>query len=172
MEEGIESIMGKLRVEGEIHRDSSNYCYGFPVGMGFDFRCGRMNELRAMRNVGEGDWWRSPSVNVVDVTPAIARVPVENETKAKTMKKKKTTTKTKSLASCSSSIASDELKKENLARSEDSVPLPTQGLSLKLNYDDVLSAWSDKGSPFTGEAPAAGNDVQVCNFITSGKRKK
>ncbi|KAL8509647.1 hypothetical protein ACS0TY_016756 [Phlomoides rotata] len=38
------------------------------------------------------------------------------------------------------------------------------GLRLNLDYDDVLKEWSDKGSPFSGNAPgaeSAGNDVQV-----------
>lgn len=156
VEEGIDSIMG------EINRDSmSNYCYGFPVGMGFDFGSsgGMRNELRAMRNVDGGDWWTSPTVNVVDITQRIATIPVETKKK----KKKKIS---------SSLMASDKLKKENNLASEPPHH-PTQGLlRLKLNYDDVLSAWSDKGSPFSGESPAAGNDVQVCNFVTSGKNTK
>lgn len=171
IEEGIDSIMGNLRTDGETRYSSvqrESYCFGFPVGMGFDFGCGLRRELRAMRNVDEGDWWSFPSVNVADITHKIARMPVE--------KKKKNSESAKK----SSFPASHKQKKETLAAaaaasSEESVPpQPTAGLQLKLNYDDVLSAWSDKGSPFSGDSPvaeSAGSDVQVCNFI-SPKRKK
>lgn len=162
IEEGIDSIMGNLRTDGETSGDSNgyisvqreSYCYGFPVGMGFDFGCGLRRELRAMRNVDEGDWWSFPSVNVVDITHKIAKMPVEKKKKNSESGKK------------SSFPASHKQKKESLAAasSEESVPQPTAGLQLKLNYDEVLSAWSDKGSPFSGDSPVAefaGNDVQA-----------
>ncbi|KAK4391988.1 protein CHLOROPLAST IMPORT APPARATUS 2 [Sesamum angolense] len=50
------------------------------------------------------------------------------------------------------------------ASSEESIPRPNAGLLLKLNYDNIMNAWSDKGSPFYRDAPgaeSAGNDVQA-----------
>lgn len=38
---------------------------------------------------------------------------------------------------------------------------PNAGLLLKLNYDAVLHAWSDKDSPFPGDSDSAGNDVRA-----------
>lgn len=154
VEEGIDSIMGNLMTEGktdcELSRGGGGYCYGFPVGMGFDFDfgCGMMmrRESRAMRNADDGERWSSLSVNVVDITRGITGA--QNK---KTKKKKKRV----DLAGNSGEEAAP--------------PCPSAGLRLNLNYDDVLSAWSDKGSPFSGDAPAAvaaGNDVQVCNFVS------
>lgn len=159
IEEGIDSIMGNLSMENEPVQDSGSCtsmemnttCYGYPVGLGFDFEYGMRRELRAMRNVDEGDWWRFPSVNVVDVSQKIARIPVEKKKKNKNSDSGKENPKKEILAS-------------NKASSEESVPQPSSGLLLKLNYDNVLNAWSDKGSPFSSDSPAAesaGNDVQV-----------
>ncbi|KAL1568189.1 protein CHLOROPLAST IMPORT APPARATUS 2-like [Salvia divinorum] len=137
IEEGIDSIMGNLTAEeGGAAVDSGvgggGYCYGFPVGMGFDFGYGMM--MRAMRNAGGREQWSSPSVNVVDIT-------TEKKTAATKKKQKK--------------------KREDSAAENSGGAVGL--LRLNLNYDDVLSAWSDKGSPFSGDAAAAeavGKDVQ------------
>lgn len=164
IEEGIDSIMGNLSVDSESIDNSNiensmqlkNFCYGFPVG--YDYGYGMIRrEMKAIRNVDEGDWWRFPSVNVVDLTPRIAikNIPAEK-------KKKKKMVELKNL----------DLGKENSAKEKgnsacgDQEPAPrlNQGLLLKLNFDGVLDAWSDKGSPFSGDAPASesdGHDVQA-----------
>ncbi|KAI3443414.1 hypothetical protein Pfo_000079 [Paulownia fortunei] len=167
--EGIDSIMGNSGMENESIEDSNAYntmqmntfCYGYPVGLGFDFGYGMRRELRAMRNVDEGDWWRFPSVNVLDITPNIAKIPAEKK------KKKKVEIKNSEPAR-ENSISTPKPNKESLAAlkapSEEPVPQPNPGLLLKLNYDGVLNAWSDKGSPFSGDSPGsepAGNDVQA-----------
>ncbi|PIN17046.1 hypothetical protein CDL12_10302 [Handroanthus impetiginosus] len=153
IDEGIDGIMGNLSMENENFNDSSIYggiqmnncCYGYPVGLGFDFGYGLRREFRAMRNVDEGDWWRCPRVSLGDITQKIAKIPVEKK------KKKK----------------NPESGIENLActtSKEEVTPQPNAGLLLKLNYDDVLNAWSDKGSPFSGDAPgteSGGSDVQA-----------
>ncbi|XP_057806435.1 protein CHLOROPLAST IMPORT APPARATUS 2-like isoform X2 [Salvia miltiorrhiza] len=142
VEEGIDSIMGNPRAEGAAaeFRDSGvvggGFCYGFPVGMGFDFGCGMM--MKAMRNADGGDQWSSPRVNVVDI---IAGAPAVK--KAAKKKKKK-------------------LEDLSNSREESASPRPdAAGLRLNLDYDGVLSAWSGKGSPFAGDAEPAGNDVQA-----------
>lgn len=125
IEEGIDSIMGYELMEGAISCNSVQMDMCCNAGLGYGMR----RELRAIRHVDEGDWWRFPCVNLAEIT-----------------------------------------KKTNSA----AIPLPNAGLRLKLDYDDVLKAWSGKGSPFSGDAPAAdsaGNDVQVCNssfaFVSS-----
>ncbi|KAL2458478.1 Protein CHLOROPLAST IMPORT APPARATUS 2 [Forsythia ovata] len=166
---GIDSIMGNLRTENELVDDSNayisqmnNFVYGYPIGLGiedaFEFGFGMRSEVRAMRNVDEGDWWRFPSVNVLDINPKMGKSLAE--------KKKKKVEKPLE-------IENSELVKENTISSgnstnkafkEEAIPKPNAGLLLKLNYDKVLNAWSDKGSPFSGEAPgyeATGNDVQA-----------
>ncbi|KAL7133737.1 hypothetical protein ABFS83_12G160300 [Erythranthe nasuta] len=152
IEEGIDSIMGNLSMEngdsnGYTDTQTNTCCYGYPVGLGFDFGHGVRREIKAMRDIDEGDWWRFPSVNVVgDETQKIpSKVPL-------TEKKKKNKNPENSVG------------KENAVCSEESVPQPSAGLLLKLNYDSVLNAWSDKGSPFSGDAPgekSAGKDVQA-----------
>ncbi|KAG6384812.1 hypothetical protein SASPL_153631 [Salvia splendens] len=142
IEEGIDSIMGNLVAEeGAAAVESAvaggGYCYGFPVGMGFDFGYGMM--MRAMRNTDGRERWSSPTVNVVDITAAAA---VEKKAAAATKKKQKK-------------------KREDSAAENSGGAVGRLGLSL--NYDDVLSAWSDKGSAFSGDAAVAeggGKDVQ------------
>ncbi|KAL0426654.1 UNVERIFIED_CONTAM: protein CHLOROPLAST IMPORT APPARATUS 2 [Sesamum latifolium] len=172
IEEGIDSIMGKLSMENGPMNDSSSYsyshssthtntcCYGYPVGLGFDLGHGIRRELRAMRNVDKGDdWWRFPSVNVGDITQKLAKIPVN--------KKKKNVEKKSSESARQESFPSTKPNKEqsvSTASSEESIPQPNAGLLLKLNYDNVINAWSDKGSPFYSDAPgaeSAGNDVQA-----------
>ncbi|KAK4396706.1 protein CHLOROPLAST IMPORT APPARATUS 2 [Sesamum angolense] len=127
--EGIDSIIGKnepVTDDMSSYNAMNNCCYGYPVGLGFEFGYGVRRELRAMRNVDEGDWWRFPSVNVADIAPTTSKM-----------------------------IPAEKKKKKNGG-----------GLLLKLNYDSVLNAWSDKSSPFSGDAPgaesaAAGSDVQA-----------
>lgn len=174
IEEGIDCIMGKLSMDNGPTNDSSSCsssihtntsCYGCPVGLGFDLGHGIRRELRAMRNVDEGDdWWRFPSVNVGDITQKFAKIPVN--------KKKKNVEKKNSEAAGEESFLSTKPSKEKLASrgcSEESIPQPNAGLLLKLNYDNVLNAWSDKGSPFSSDARGAQstrNDVQVRNLLS------
>lgn len=173
--EGIDSIMGDLGVENESNEDLSicnnvqmnGFCYGYPVGMGFEFGYGVRREMRAMRNVDEGDWWRFPTVNMIDLTPKnAAKTPVEKKKKKKVeIKKPETVWEEDSITT----VKRDEDDLAVKVPDEDSIPQTNAGLLLKLNYDTVLSAWSDKGSPFSSDSPAsetAGNDVQVCNLIS------
>ncbi|PIN16273.1 hypothetical protein CDL12_11076 [Handroanthus impetiginosus] len=161
-DQGIDSILGNLSTENESTDDSSASnmqmnnacCYGYPVGLGFEYGYGMRREFRAMRHVDEGDWWRFPCVNVLDITPTptIDKIPAEKKKK----KKKKKAENNNSEPAGENSIASPKLSPVE--------PSPNAGLLLKLNYDTVLNAWSDKGSPFSGDAQgseSAGNDVQV-----------
>lgn len=146
MGEGIESIMGNIEMENQPFQPQNNntFCYGYPVGLGFESGYGMIRESRAMRNVDQCDWWSFPSVNVIDVNPNFAKVSSEK-------KKMKMETNNNSHSITNSPA-------------QDSVPQPNAGLLLKLNYDSILHDWSDKASPFSGDSPAAdsaGNDVRA-----------
>ncbi|KAL6585544.1 hypothetical protein OROMI_002188 [Orobanche minor] len=163
IEEGIDSIMGKLSMGNEKTEDDSNsvrlsdtFCYGYPVGLGFGLGYGMRSELRAMRNVDRGDdWWRFPVVDLADLTRKNGNIPVVEEKKKKNKKKQ---------------------SEENLASYVTETFRQTRGgRLLKLDYDDVLRAWSDKGSPFYGDGTAAKSaeaDAQVCNPIPRKRNRR
>ncbi|KAL2481829.1 Protein CHLOROPLAST IMPORT APPARATUS 2 [Abeliophyllum distichum] len=160
IEEGIDSIMGKLStgdsVDDPNDRQMSSWCYGYPIGLGFggafDLGFGMRREVRAMKNVDDGDWWRFPSVNVQDITPKIGKIPAE---KKKKKVEKAVEPKNSVLAKLkSSSIKANKVNSASKSPKEEAVlPKTNAGLLLKLNYDNVLNAWSDKGSPFSDETP-------------------
>ncbi|KAL6519298.1 hypothetical protein OROGR_018618 [Orobanche gracilis] len=163
IEDGIDSIMGKLSMGSEkTENDSNNVrlsdtcCYGYPVGLGFGLGYGIRSELRAMRNDDRGDdWWRFPVVDLSDLTRKSGNIPVVGEKKKKNKKKQ---------------------SKENLTSSVKETFCQTPGgLLLNLDYDDVLRAWSDKGSPFYGDGTAAessGPDAQVCALIPRKRNRR
>lgn len=186
IEEGvIDHIMGKPNVENEPINESNfsyskchqNYvvggtCYGFPIGLGFengyqqcDFGM-RGGGVKPLRNVDDGDWWRYPSVNVIDITPKFTKPPIE-----KKKKKVEKPVELRAVADASSAKDNSIPKRTNKDNSSQSikeevvdVPKPKSGLLLQLNFDNVMNAWSDKESPFSDEMPgseAAGNDVQA-----------
>ncbi|CAN4112958.1 unnamed protein product [Withania somnifera] len=177
IEEGvIDNIMGKLNVESNEPMNVSSYssnnkrhqnyvggtCYGFPIGLGFEngyqqYDFGMMRSgVRPLRNVDDGDWWRYPSVNRKrkKIEKPVELRGAAEPSSAKDNSISKRTNKDNS---------SQSIKEEAI-----DVPKPKSGLLLKLNFDDILNAWSDKESPFSDEMPgseAAGNDVQVSFFF-------
>lgn len=189
IEEGIDSIMGNLSVENELVNEanttttttsttattttnSSCYgrqissCYGYPMGLGFtgcfDFGFGMRRGVRALRQVDEGDWWRFPSVEA----PTSKKVSVQ--------KKKKKVAKLEELKDTISPV---ENSIPQAAKEEDALPEPNSRLLLKLNYDDVLNAWSDRGVPFPDDisgSESSGNDIHVgfSSPAAISKRKK
>ncbi|KAL2250922.1 UNVERIFIED_CONTAM: Protein CHLOROPLAST IMPORT APPARATUS 2 [Sesamum indicum] len=173
--EGIDSIIGKnepVTDDMNSHNAMNNCCYGYPVGLGFEFGYGVRRELRAMRNVDEGDWWRFPSVNVADIAPTTSKIPAEKKKKkVAELVKNSEPAKEKPISTLIRSNKEINSAGKDHHKEESCVPQQNGGgLLLKLNYDGVLNAWSDKGSPFSGDAPgaesaAAGTDVQVCNLI-------
>ncbi|XP_058113608.1 protein CHLOROPLAST IMPORT APPARATUS 2-like isoform X2 [Magnolia sinica] len=131
VDEGIDSIMGNLSMCNESYSDSNDcsgqtndWC-GNPMGLGFGGRfevgVGFGGNVRALRHVEDEDWWRNPTVEVINILP-----------KFKSCEKKKKKKK----------VEEDELKDLK------------SGLCLKLNYEDVLSAWSDR-SPFSDQISMA-----------------
>ncbi|CAA2938158.1 CHLOROPLAST IMPORT APPARATUS 2-like [Olea europaea subsp. europaea] len=171
IEEGIDSIMGQLTtgnnsVDDSSTRQMSSWCYGYPIGLGFGgtFGFGMRREVRAMKKVDDGNWWRFPSVNVQDITPKTGKI--TSEKKKKKIEKAFEPNNSALSKLKSSSIKPNKVNSASKSPKEEAIlPKPSAGLSLKLNYDNVLNAWSDKGSPFSGETPsdseAARHDVQT-----------
>ncbi|GER49096.1 zinc finger protein CONSTANS-like protein [Striga asiatica] len=156
IDEGIDGVMGKLSMESlkiEDPKSKSGCCYGYPVGLGFDF------QSRAMRNAGGdggNEWWSFPAVDLADLTPKVAEVPVGK--KASARRKNSGSGKRNEVKSGSKGSGGEEFGR---AGGE---------LHLKLNYDGVLRAWSGRGSPFCEDGPAAGlagGDVQTDLFPLS-----
>ncbi|KAK2646391.1 hypothetical protein Ddye_021586 [Dipteronia dyeriana] len=152
IEQGIDSIMGNLSVKKEsIDESNNNYWYGNPFGGKMELGLGIRRGIRALRHVDEGNWWSFPcTVDVLQISPKL------NSTATK-------------------KISSSE-KKKNKAPPPNTI---SGELLLKLKYDDVVTAWSDKGSPFLDEtlsSDALGNDVsarlaQIDLFSDSGVRE-
>ncbi|XP_014509899.1 protein CHLOROPLAST IMPORT APPARATUS 2 isoform X2 [Vigna radiata var. radiata] len=138
IEEGIDSIMGS-RVQ-EISNDAvNNFPWIMPFGGKSDFPRPRVS---ALRHVDDGNWWNFPAVDIHQISPKINTKPPP-VTADKKMKKKKVTA-----IAATEKPAVVELKNAEL-------PKPKQGLMLKLNYEDVRSAWSHRGIPFADDSPLA-----------------
>jgi hypothetical protein len=146
--------------------------------------------VRALRQVDEGNWWHFPFVDMLQISPrltttvaATANANSNNGPECNSIPKPKPKPKLKLKPNSSSEKKKKkvekpavmeeknvELKDENPVK-ENSIPQSSQGLILKLNYDHVLSEWSDRGSPFSDESMgcAEGNDVSVCFSSPAGK---
>lgn len=163
IEEGIDSIMGNLNMKNESTTDTNHdktmpiktFCYGYPIGLGFDYGFGVRRESRAMRNVDEeDDWWRFPSV--VDINLAKNRIEKKKKVEIKNLESSK--------ENAASNILPNQENSTCKTAHGESIPQPNARLFLNLNHDSILDAWSDKDSPFSGDSPVsntAGNDVQV-----------
>lgn len=171
IEEGIDSIMGtspSMNTDSVDESNSSdqtmmNSCYGYPMGLGFggNFEFGfgfRRGGVRPLRQVDDGmNWWSFPTVDVLEISPRFNKsrpsVPAPPPSAGKKKKKKM-----ERLAVVESKLA--ELPNDKNPNPEAEAD---SGLMLKLDYDDVLNAWSDKASPFPEEllGGADGNDVSA-----------
>lgn len=174
IEEGIDSIMGNSSKESDSNSvDESNTipyynglintCYGYPMGLGFsgtfDFGFGVRNAVRALRNVDEGtNWWSFPTVEVANITSKPKKVQEEK-------KKKKKIDKPALELKCSESGHGNSIPTIAGAPEENSIQEINIRLNLKLNYEDVLNAWSDRGNPLpdeiSGSESPGGNDVHA-----------
>ncbi|RWW29974.1 hypothetical protein GW17_00005477 [Ensete ventricosum] len=156
VEVGIDSIMGNLSTNTPTDDDNSegsshsNSCInpllrsiiGCKLGrkfeLGLGFRLAR-NLQRALRNRDEGDWWRSPTVPVRDITPDINPSTATATTTPPALEKKKKV---------------DKEEVDGMKNSASSTPTPPQeklkaSLGLKLSHEEVINAWSDSGSIFS-----------------------
>ncbi|OEL34650.1 hypothetical protein BAE44_0004331 [Dichanthelium oligosanthes] len=175
---GIHPYLRSLMVVGLAGR--------FELGLGFRHGA-RPNLNRALKRRDEdGTWWMWPAVPVKDLTvapPTPAAPAASNATMAqapaapekKKSKKKKVVKVEKIMAKVKDELPNAKCKEEANGSVEaangdgdaDSVPTkaPKTGLGLKLDADEVLKAWSDKGSMFTEgggpESPTSAADVRA-----------
>ncbi|KAK7291863.1 hypothetical protein RIF29_07356 [Crotalaria pallida] len=147
--EGIDSIMGSVAEQGAD--DGAVSCHQNIPAIGFGGRLDcRLGLRRALRHVDDGgNWWNLPAVDILQISPKIASPSSAPPPAAAEKKKKKKKVEAKNPEAAA-------------AVKENPVPKVNQGLMLKLNYSEVKSAWSDKGSPFAEDSPvsdASGSDV-------------
>ncbi|RZC70753.1 hypothetical protein C5167_033890 [Papaver somniferum] len=185
---GIDSIMGNLSAIHVSTDDSYNPHQQFYTpylgygGYGF-------GGISAFRQVDDGDWWRFPTVDVMNISPNILPklslkaitsstppVVVEKENKKKKKKKKKV----EIVDTIEKEELEDEIEKDKEVGNSEKVEVEEKKLSsklsldLKLNYDDVLKAWSDRGSPFSedgvelSESEALARLAQIDLFAENG----
>ncbi|KAL6629825.1 hypothetical protein ACP70R_029590 [Stipagrostis hirtigluma subsp. patula] len=176
---GIHPYLRSLMVVGLAGR--------FELGLGFRHGA-RPNLNRALkRRDDDGAWWMWPAVPVKDLTvapppppaPAAASNTATPEAppapEKKKSKKKKVVKVEKVMAKGKEELANAKCKEEadasvdaaNGDGDDDGVPTkaPKTGLGLKLDADEVLKAWSDKGSMFaegsTPESPNSAAEVRA-----------
>ncbi|XP_071742111.1 protein CHLOROPLAST IMPORT APPARATUS 2 [Rutidosis leptorrhynchoides] len=175
IEKGIDSILGNSNsnsnfnsvVENdEILNEKSclgfnydfnhNTCYGYPLGLGFggnlefNFGLGLRNGVKALRNVDDGNWWTNPEINMMNISsPAsikLKKAPIEKKKKVEELMKLKPESR--------KPVVKEEISGHGNG----------PRLLLKLNHDNVLSAWSDKGSPLPEEisgSESPGKDIHA-----------
>ncbi|KAJ8767343.1 hypothetical protein K2173_017387 [Erythroxylum novogranatense] len=178
IEEGIDSIMGNLAVCNEtiaVGAQMNNFPYAEGVNMGarfpFGLGLGIPGGVRALRNTDEGNWWQFPIVDMLQISPRLKdkspKSSSNHECKAKPKSKSNWNEKKKK-----------KVEKPVVALgNEDTIPQPlNSGLLLKLNYDEVLNAWSDRGSAFSddgdgSDASARVALAQIDLFSESGVRE-
>uniref|UniRef100_A0A1J3ELL9 Protein CHLOROPLAST IMPORT APPARATUS 2 n=1 Tax=Noccaea caerulescens TaxID=107243 RepID=A0A1J3ELL9_NOCCA len=179
IEEGIDSIMGNIESNDGENRGNeesgfsgrnyqsagevmTNPWYGSSMGFGFAGKfqpgLGLKNSLRGDDDV---DWCRFPTVEFEQISPRIeavatAAADVSQSGAVDSSKKKK-----KKVAPPSPSPPAAELKSFENSKLK---PEQRVSLSLNLDYNGVLGAWSDKASPFSDEImglEVAGIDVHA-----------
>ncbi|CAL5024039.1 unnamed protein product [Urochloa decumbens] len=184
---GIHPYLRSLMVVGLAGR--------FELGLGFRHGGGaRPNLNRALkRRDDDGAWWMWPAVPVKDLTvappalvppsaaadAAMAQAPAPAPAPEKKKSKKKKVVKIEKVMAkgkeempnvkCKDEAADGSVEAGNGDGGDaDSTPAakaPKTGLGLKLDADEVLKVWSDKGSMFTEgggpESPASAADVRA-----------
>ncbi|XP_076933125.1 protein CHLOROPLAST IMPORT APPARATUS 2-like [Bidens hawaiensis] len=159
IEEGIDSIMGisnnnnnnnpSSNDNNDSCLDSNNTCYGYPMGLGFggniefNFGFGMRNGIKALKNSNtNNNWWNIPAVKVVEVLPEKNNIPAVEKKKKKKKRMEELMRRPEVELGNNNNQEKGYFGQENNNNNK---------LLLKLNYDDVLSAWSDKGSPLPEE---------------------
>ncbi|KAI4377209.1 hypothetical protein MLD38_014876 [Melastoma candidum] len=183
IEEGIiDSIMGEKGVgqetenldgQNNVAKSRPSWCRnpGALLGIGsrLDICYGfRRKGVSAWRDVGEVNWWNFPTVDVNAISPKLNPSGASNNNSAtEKKKKKKKIEKPRQVPLIEADI--ERISNIELAKTTEDSPATSEsggrkaGLILKLDYNNVLDAWSGRGcSPFPDESPApgvAGNDV-------------
>ncbi|KAF9613323.1 hypothetical protein IFM89_006833 [Coptis chinensis] len=152
VEEGIDSIMGNLSVENDCNTSQFSPYFWDPMAMGggfsmggkFDFGYGINGSVSAWRQTDDVDWWRFPTVDVLAISPKLNKVSCEKKKK----KKKVERVEELKISESSKEIVTDSNSNSNSSSSPNS---DSNNLGLKLDYEKVLNAWSDRGSPFSDD---------------------
>lgn len=146
-EGGVDSIMGKLE-PGSGHRRGVNHRFDHQIVKGFKFAeniplgLGLRTALRDHNNDDDARF------QTVDLDRIQTTVTVVDEVKKSKKKKKKV-----AAAAAVVPLATVSSREETEERS--GRPM------LKLDYDGVLEAWSDKATPFGEESEVTGADVNA-----------
>ncbi|XP_010536893.1 PREDICTED: protein CHLOROPLAST IMPORT APPARATUS 2 [Tarenaya hassleriana] len=166
VEEGIDSIMGSVESKeanheiGRLGQMMMNPWYGSSTGFGFAGKLQLGLGLRStLRDNDDANWWRFPTVDFDQISPRMQSAPTtaapagkaksDNKKKTVAMAAEKNKKKKKKKVSPPAESKSCESGKED--REWNPNPEERSGLLLKLDYDGVLEAWSDKASPFSDE---------------------
>lgn len=176
---GIHPYLRSLMVVGLAGR--------FELGLGSRHGA-RPNLNRALkRRDDDGAWWMWPAVPVKDLAPPTPPAPPASNAampqaaaapEKKKSKKKKVVKVEKIMAKGKEELPNAKCKEEEADASVDAAngdgdadsaltKAPKTGLGLKLDADEVLMAWSDKGSMFAEgsgpESPTSAAEVRVSN---------
>ncbi|KAG2263168.1 hypothetical protein Bca52824_070247 [Brassica carinata] len=158
IEQGIDSFMGSNESnDGEC---TTMPWYGSSIGSGSgNFRFGLRSSLREYDDDEDASLCRYPTVELEHISPrfqttaALADDGKSDATVAVVKKKRTKKRKKKKVAAAEESKSVKDLETEKRV-----------SLFLKLDYDRVLEAWSDKESPFSDEilgSHATGIDIHV-----------
>lgn len=156
-EGGVDSIMGKLEpgINRRVNRfDHHQIMRGFKFAENIPLGLGLRTALRDHNNDA-----RFRTVDFDQISPRVQSVTVDGE---KTEEVKKSKKKKKKVAAVVVPLAKESSKEEE---TEERSGRPM----LKLDYDGVLEAWSDKTLPFGEEilgSEVTGADVNVCVFLS------
>ncbi|CDY52734.1 hypothetical protein HID58_088095 [Brassica napus] len=179
IEEGIDSIMGivesnsgenrghlisRLEQMMKMNRIGFKFAGNFPLGLGL---------RSALREHNDANWMRFHTVDFEQISPRIQSTVEEEKIESKKLigeKSKKK--KKKKVPAAAKTVPMTETCRDDTEEKSGQ-------LMLKLDYDGVLEAWSEKESPFSDEilgSEAAGADVnarlaQINLFGDSGIRE-
>lgn len=170
------NLGGSCHGTGRLGQMMMNPWYGSSMGFGFagNFQLG-LGLRSALRDNDDANWWRFPTVDFDQISPRIqtsttataaaGNAKSDNNNKKKTVatavEKKK---KKKKVSPAAAESKSSESGKEDPESNPNTNPEERSGPLLKLDYDGVLEAWSDKASPFSDEIlgpDSAGADVHA-----------
>ncbi|WCJ42281.1 chloroplast import apparatus 2 [Euphorbia peplus] len=171
IQEGIDSIMGNLSVSNENTDELKFQFNGRFQGFGNGIKKG----VRAFRQGNEANWWCFPIVDMLQISPRLSSNVPNSNPKPKPLPKIKIKSMSAVAAAATAAAKSNSGEKKKtkvekpavvaveLKNLEDSGAEPGGGLMLKLNYDGILNAWSDRGSPFSEESSGSesANDVSA-----------
>ena len=164
--EGIDSIMGKLSMDDCGFNSNSNaiQCInpfvGGPMGLGLGGKFGvgqHGNSIRqALRGTQSEDWLRpAVMVQMQDIVPKFNALP--SLEKKKTMKKKKKVEEVKDKPEVIKTTAAIGIT-TSPCKLLDEVKF---GLGLKLNHEEVIKDWEDRGPPFSSDSGTLESSAEI-----------